>query len=167
MTGWRTRDNPAELARQFGVSYGYTRKIRAQQLKTGGLERHRASYGMGLLRAHPANESEGKNTRMAGRLRVLILRYVGGELILQILLQGFEILVEGLDDGGERGVEGGGSPVSISYSIHAQRVDVAPRVSKRQVETSTIPDTATEALWGSIFTPIADLVVLPSRSPNT
>ena len=30
-----------ELARQFGVSYGYTKKIRVQQLETGAMERPR------------------------------------------------------------------------------------------------------------------------------
>ena len=35
------RGSLEELARQFGVSYGYTKKIRRQQLRTGGLARPR------------------------------------------------------------------------------------------------------------------------------
>jgi len=35
------RGSLEELALQFGVSYGYTKKIRGQQLQTGGLERPR------------------------------------------------------------------------------------------------------------------------------
>ena len=35
------RGSLAELASQFGVSYGYAKKIRAQQLETGRLERPR------------------------------------------------------------------------------------------------------------------------------
>ena len=35
------RGNLEELAQQFGVSYGYSKKIRRQQLETGGAERPR------------------------------------------------------------------------------------------------------------------------------
>ena len=35
------RGSLEELARQFGVSYGYTKKIRRQQLETGQLDRPR------------------------------------------------------------------------------------------------------------------------------
>ena len=43
-----------ELASQFGVSYGYARKIRGQQLEAGGLERGRQ------LRHGPTGQLSGE-----------------------------------------------------------------------------------------------------------
>lgn len=47
------RGSLEELASRFGVSYGYAKKIRRQQLETGGLERpHQLRHGpKGLLTA--------------------------------------------------------------------------------------------------------------------
>ena len=42
----------AELAERFGVSYGYTKKIRKQQLRSGRMERVPQRYG-GRRRATP------------------------------------------------------------------------------------------------------------------
>ena len=54
----------AELAERFGVSYGYTKKIRKQQLRSGQMERVPQRYG----------EHRRATAEVQGRLREMIRR---------------------------------------------------------------------------------------------